>query len=160
MKITKATIMMMSLLLTCLTFVSTARADGARSYISPSGSDNRPCTRNQPCRTFDAALAKTDAGGEIVAMETGTYDPTTVSKSITLAAAPGADVAIRVATGNAVTVTANAGDIVVLRGLRLGGPGKNVTGTSGVFFNINSPSCCVAVHIENSVISDFERGVH
>src|SRR5215216_1312933 len=159
MKTAKLTVMAMGLLLTCLTLAVTARADGARSYISPGGSDNRPCTRNQPCRTFDAALAKTDAGGEIVAMETGTYDPTTVSKSITLAAAPGADVAIRVATGNAITVTANAGDVVVLRGLRLGGPGKNVAGVNGVFFNINSPSCCVAVHIENSVISDFDRGV-
>ena len=159
MKITKLTVMTLGLLLTCLSFTATARADGARSYISPTGSDNRPCTRNQPCRTFDAALAKTDAGGEIVAMETGTYDPTTVSKSITLAAAPGADVAIRVTTGNAVTVSANAGDLVVLRGLRLGGPGKNVAGTNGVYFNISSPNCCVAVHIENSIISDFDRGV-
>src|SRR5215204_583147 len=124
MRITKTTVMVMGLLLTCLTFVSTARADGARSYISPSGSDNRPCSRNQPCRTFDAALMKTDAGGEIVALETGTYAPTTITKAITLAAAPGADVAIRAATGSAVTITASAGDTVVLRGLRLSGPGK------------------------------------
>src|SRR5215217_8162619 len=107
MRIAKATFMMMGLLLTCLSFTSTALADGARSYISPNGSDNRPCTRNQPCRTFDAALAKTDAGGEIVAMETGTYDPTTVTKSMTLAAASGADVAIRANAGNAVTVSPN-----------------------------------------------------
>ncbi|HJY26829.1 MAG TPA: hypothetical protein VJ306_02250 [Pyrinomonadaceae bacterium] len=159
MKTTKLTGMAMALMFACLSFVTTARADGARSYISPSGSDNRPCTRNQPCRTFDAAIAKTDAGGEIVAMETGTYDPTTIAKSITLTAAPGADVAIRANSGNAVTITANAGDIVVLRGLRIGGPGKNATGTAGVFFNINSPSCCVALHIEHSIISDFERGV-
>lgn len=159
MKTTKLTVTAMGLLLTCLSFTTTARADGARSYISPSGSDNRLCTRNQPCRSFDGALAKTDAGGEIVAMETGTYDSTTIAKSITLAAAPGADVAIRVTTGAAVTITASAGDVVVLRGLRLGGPGKNVAGTNGVLFNINSPNCCVAVHIEHSIISDFERGV-
>ena len=159
MKTTKFTVTLLGLLLACLGFTATARADGARSYISPGGSDNRPCTRNQPCRTFDGALAKTDAGGEILATETGTYDPTTVSKSITLAAAPGADVAIRVTTGNAVTISANSGDIVVLRGLRLGGPGKNVAGTNGVFFNINSPNCCVSVNIENSTISDFDRGV-
>ena len=159
MKITKFAVMTMGLLLTCLTFTATARADGARSYISPNGSDNRPCTRNQPCRTFDAALAKTEAGGEVVAIETGSYEPATVSKSITLAAAPGADVAIRVTTGNAVTVSANSGDVVVLRGLRLSGPGKNVAGTNGVFFNISSPNCCVAVHIENSIISDFDKGV-
>lgn len=159
MKITKLTVMTMGLVLTCLSLSATARADGSRSYISPAGSDNRPCTRNQPCRSFDGALTKTDAGGEIVAMETGTYDPTTVSKSITLAAAPGADVAIRVNSGNAVTIAANPGDIVVLRGLRLGGPGKNVAGSNGVFFNITSPNCCVSVNIENSVISDFDRGV-
>lgn len=159
MIITKATFMMMGLLLTCLTFVSTARADGARSYISPSGSDNRPCTRNQPCRTFDGALAKTDAGGEIVAMETATYEPATVTKSITLAAAPGADVGIRAASGNAVTVNANTGDTVVLRGLRLGGPGKNVAGTNGVLVNLESPSCCISLHLENTIVSDFEEGV-
>ncbi len=159
MKTTKLTVMIMALMLTCVGFASTALADGARSYISPNGSDNRPCTRNQPCRTFDAALAKTDPGGEIVAMETGTYDPTTISKAITLAAAPGADVAIRANAGNAVTITASSGDVVVLRGLRLSGPGKNVVGTNGVLLDITSPNCCVAVHIENTIISDFDKGV-
>lgn len=159
MRITKATIMMMGLLLTCLGFVSTAHADGLRSYISPSGSDNRPCTRNQPCRTFDAALAKTDAGGEIIALETGTYDPTTITKAITLAAAPGADVAIRATSGNAVTVNTGTGDTIVLRGLRLGGPGKNVAGTNGVLVDIVSPTCCITVHLENTIITDFEDGV-
>lgn len=159
MRITKATVMLMGLLLTGLSFVSTARADGIRSYISPSGSDNRPCSRNQPCRTFDAALAKTDAGGEIIALETGTYEPATITKSITLASAPGADVAIRASSGNAVTVTPGTGDTVVLRGLRLGGPGKNVAGTNGVFVDIVSPNCCISVHLENTTITDFEEGV-
>lgn len=159
MRITKATVMIMGLLLTCLSFVSTARADGARSYISPSGSDNRPCSRNQPCRTFDGALAKTDPGGEIVAMETGTYEPATITKPITLAAAPGADVAIRATTGNAVTINGNTGDTYVLRGLRLGGPGKNVAGTNGVLVNIASPSCCISVSLENTIVTDFEEGV-
>ena len=159
MKITKLTVMIMALMLTCLGFTSTALADGARSYISPSGSDNRPCTRTQPCRTFDGAQAKTDAGGEIVAVDTGSYDPTTVTKSITLAAAPGADVAIRANTGSAVTVSPNVGDTVVLRGLRLAGPGKNVAGTNGVLVDITSPNCCISVHIENSIISDFDKGV-
>jgi hypothetical protein len=152
--------MTMSLLLTCLAFVSTARADGARSYISPSGSDNRPCTRTQPCRTFDGALAKTDEGGEIIALETGAYDATTITKAITLAAAPGADVAIRATSGNAVTITANIGDVVVLRGLRLSGPGKSIAGTHGVLLDITSPNCCVAVHLESLIVSDFDKGFH
>lgn len=159
MKITKATVMTMGLLLTCLSFVSNVRADGARSYISPTGSDNRPCSRNQPCRTFDAALTKTDAGGEIVALESGAYDPTTITKAITLVAAPGADVAIRVASGSAVTISANVGDTVVLRGLRLSGPGKNTAGTNGVLVDIASPNCCVSVNLENCIVSDFDEGV-
>lgn len=159
MRITKSTIMMMGVLLTCLTFVSTARADGLRSYISTTGSDNRPCTRNQPCRSFDGALAKTDAGGEIVALETGTYDPTTITKSITLAAAPSADVAIRASGGNGVTVTPGTGDSIVLRGLRISGPGKNVAGTNGVLVDITSPTCCITVQLENTIISDFEEGL-
>lgn len=159
MRTTKLTVMIMGLLLTCLSFTSTARADGIRSFISPSGSDNRPCSRNQPCRSFDAALTKTDAGGEIVALETGTYDPTTITKSITLAAAPGADVAIRATSGNAVTVNAGTSDTIVLRGLRLGGPGKNAVGTNGVLVNLASPSCCITVSLENVIVTDFEEGV-
>jgi hypothetical protein len=159
MKTTKITVMAMGLLLTCLSFVSTARADGARSYIAPSGSDNRPCSRNQPCRTFDAAIAKTEAGGEIVALESGTYEPTTIAKAITLAAAPGADVGIHATTGNAVTITASIGDVVVLRGLRLSGPGKTTAGVAGVLVDIESPNCCIAVHLENLVISNFDKGV-
>ena len=159
MRITNTTVMMMGLLLTCLSVVSTARADGARSYISPSGSDNRPCSRNQPCRTFDAALTKTDAGGAIVALESGTYDPTTITKAITLAAAPGAAVAIHAAAGNAVTINANVGDTVVLRGLSLTGPGKNITGTNGVLVDIVSPNCCISVHLENCIVSNFDKGV-
>src|SRR4026209_3005142 len=159
MRITKAMVMTMGLLLTCLSFVSTARADGARSYISPSGSDNRPCSRKQPCRPFDAAIAKTDEGGEIVALESGTYEPATITKAITLAAAPGTDVGIHATSGNAVTITANSGDVVVLRGLRLSGPGKNTAGVAGVLVDIESPNCCIAVHLENCIVSDFDKGV-
>jgi hypothetical protein len=78
---------------------------------------------------------------------------------MTLAAAPGVDVGIRATTGNAVTVTGSVGDVVVLRGLRLTGPGKNVAGVNGVLLDITSPNCCVAVHLDNSIVSDFDRGV-
>jgi hypothetical protein len=108
-KYTKLTLMIIGLLFSCFTFVEVAKAEGARSYIVPSGSDNRSCSRSQPCRTFDGALAKTDEGGEIIALETSTYDPTTITKSITLTAAPGADVVIRATSGNAVTLNLNQG---------------------------------------------------
>lgn len=156
MKYTKLTLMIIGLLFSCFSLVETAKAEGSRSYISPSGGDNRPCTRNNPCRTFDGALAKTDPHGEIIALETGTYDPTTITKSITLTAAPGADVVIRATTGNAVTINIAQEDIVVLRGLKLSGPGKN-SNVNGVMLAEASRGL---TFIENSVISNFGTAVH
>lgn len=152
----KSTLIMFALLFSCFTFTATARADGSRSYISPSGGDNRPCTRAQPCRTFDGALAKTDEGGEIVALETSAYDPVTVTKSITLTAAPGADVVIKATSGNGVTVNALLSGMVVLRGLKISGPGK-ATNTSGVA--VDSQNVTLGLHVENCVISDFGTGI-
>lgn len=152
----KSTLMMLALLVSCFTFGVTARAEGSRSYISPSGSDNRPCTRAQPCRTFDGAIAKTDEGGEIVALETGGYDPVTVTKSITLTAAPGADVVIKATSGNAVTVTTPNSANVVLRGLKIAGPGKN-SSSFGVL--IDPQVVTLGLSVENCVISDFNAGI-
>lgn len=152
----KTTLMMLALLFFCCTFSATARAQGSRSYISPNGSDNRQCTRTQPCRTFDGAMAKTDEGGEIVALENGVYDPATVTKSMTLTAAPGADVVIRATNGNAVTVSTPIGATVVLRGLKMAGPGKDST-SNGVL--IDPQVVTLALSIENSVISDFSTGI-
>lgn len=156
MKYTKLTAMIFGLLLSCFTLASAAKAEGSRSYIAPSGSDNRPCSRAQPCRTFDGALAKTDAGGEIIALETGTYEPTTITKSITLTAAPSADVVIRATSGNAVTINVSPVDLVVLRGLKLSGPGQN-SNVNGVLVAFESQG---TILIENCVISNFATGVH
>lgn len=161
MRVMKLNVMMTILMLVWICFASTAKAEGLRSYVSVSGSDNRACTRNQPCRSFDAALAKTDEGGEIVALDTGTYDPTTITKSITLTAVPGVDAQIRASSGNAVTLNVDGADVVILRGLRLTGPGKTSTGTTGVLVNLlpNGGGIGVSVHIENCFISEFQQGV-
>src|SRR5262245_38586878 len=100
----KLNLMMIGLLLVYLCVTSIAKAEGARSYVSVTGADNKPCSISQPCRSFNAALTKTDAGGEIIALDTGSYDPTTITKAITLAAAPGVDASVRATTGNAVTI--------------------------------------------------------
>lgn len=153
----KTRMMMLGLLLTCFALTANAQAMNYRSYITPSGSDNRPCTRNQPCRSFDGAMAKTEDNGEIVALETSTYDPVTVTKAVTLTAAPGADVVIKATSGNAVTISPTSGAAVVLRGLKLSGPGKG-TNSNGVLVNVGQSSG-VAIFVENCVISDFGVGV-
>lgn len=157
MKYAKLALMITGLLFSCFTIGGAAKAEGSRSYISPSGSDNRQCTRSQPCRTFDGALAKTDEGGEIMALETSTYDPTTITKSITLTAAPGADVVIRSTNGTAVTVNGLSGAIIVLRGLKLSGAGKN---SNSVGVSLTQSNGGTSVLIENCVITDFATGIN
>lgn len=156
MKFSKLTLTIIGLLFLCFTLTAAAKAEGSRSYIAPGGSDNRQCSRSQPCRTFDGALAKTDEGGEIIALETSTYDPTTITKSMTLTAAPGADVVIRSTSSTAVTVHGLSAATVVLRGLKISGPGKN---TNSVGVSLTQGGSGTTLLIENCVISDFGTGI-
>src|SRR5688572_6672741 len=63
-----------------------SQATAARTFVSTTGSDANPCTNTQPCRNFAAAIAKTNAGGEVVALSSGGYGPFTIDKSVTVSA--------------------------------------------------------------------------
>jgi hypothetical protein len=52
--------------------------------VSGTGDDANPCTRIEPCRTFAAALALTAPGGEISAVDAGSYGAVTITKSVTI----------------------------------------------------------------------------
>jgi parallel beta helix pectate lyase-like protein len=101
-----------------------------RTFVSTSGNDANPCTRTDPCRGFPAAIANTLAGGEVIALDSGGYGVFTVDKSLTVAGAPGAHVAITAFAGNGITVDAGAADAVVLRNLYVTGLG----GFNGIGF--------------------------
>jgi hypothetical protein len=148
-----------------LTFTSIARAqygnigDGAnisigfaQTFVKPSGSDANLCSRSSPCKTFNAAIGRTTKGGEVIAMESGLYDPVTITKAVTILAPPGVQATIlSPADVNAVTITAGEGDVVVLRNLNLkssGGMEMGVRLFSGE-----------ELHVEGLVIDGFETGV-
>jgi hypothetical protein len=58
-----------------------AYAGNGRSWVSSTGSDSNPCTRSQPCATFQGALANTNADGEIDVIDPGDYGTiTTITK--------------------------------------------------------------------------------
>src|SRR2546425_11304629 len=101
-----------------------------RTFVSVSGDDSNPGTRDAPCRSIQAALAKTAVGGEVVAVDSGEYAPFVVDKAVTVAAAPDAFAAITVASGDGIYVHAGASDAIVLRNLVLTGAG----GRHGIFF--------------------------
>jgi hypothetical protein len=88
------------------------------------------------------------AGGEVVALNSGGYGPTTINKSVTLTSPSGVYAAVTALTpgSSAITVSAASTDTVVLRGLTLTGLG----GQRG----INASSVGI-LHVESCVISGF-----
>ena len=109
----------------------------ARTFVSASGDDASPCTRDAPCLTFAAALRNTSAGGEIDALDPGDFGPVTLTGSMTIDGGGGLVAGALVASGTrGITVNAGANDAVNLRGLAF--DGYSETGASGVVFNSGS----------------------
>jgi len=103
-----------------------------RTFVSTSGSDSNValnCPNTAPCRGFTAALTATDAGGEIVALNSGGYGPVTITKSVSLIAPEGVYAGVSVFSGAGVTI-ATAGVNVILRGLSINSLGASTRGVN------------------------------
>jgi hypothetical protein len=61
-----------------------AFAQNTRSWVASTGSDSNPCTRAQPCATFQGALGKTSANGEIDVVDAGDYGSLTIGTGVTI----------------------------------------------------------------------------
>jgi hypothetical protein len=109
--------------LTVLLSVTSVSALNNRSAVSINGLDTNPCTTTLPCRSFGVAIAQTNPGGEVVALDTAGYGPFTVSTAMTISGAPGVHAAITATSGDAITVNAAGTDMVTLRNLMLIGTG-------------------------------------
>ncbi|CAG0961816.1 hypothetical protein BURK2_00781 [Burkholderiales bacterium] len=121
-----------------------------RAYVSAvSGNDTNTatgCAATAPCRWFAGAITVVDPGGEIVAMDTGAYGALTITKSISIVAAPGVYAGISVFGGNGITI-ATAGINVALRGLTINSMGAS---THGIHMTNGAK-----LTIEHCVISNF-----
>jgi hypothetical protein len=91
---------------------STSNSDPQmRTYVAGNGADNNPCTDVAPCKTFNAALALTMAGGEIFVLDSADYGPVTITKSVTITS-EGAVAGVLATSGAAITINAGANDVV------------------------------------------------
>lgn len=94
------------------------------SYVASTGVDGNPCTRAQPCQSFQRAHDQTIAGGVITVVDPGDYGNVTITKSISIVAT-GFPTTINPGGGSFATpnISINAGpsDVVLLRGLNLDG---------------------------------------
>ena len=108
--------------------VATAISDVAcaaaqRTFVATSGNDAHPCSLAAPCRTFAAAMAQTNANGEIVVLDAGGYGPVTITQSVSIIAPPGIYAGVSVFSGDGITINAGPSDRIVLRGLTINGQG-------------------------------------
>src|SRR5438874_735360 len=98
----------------------------AQTWVAGVGDDNNPCTRASPCRSFGGAILKTDAGGEILCVDTGGFGTVVISQSVTIDCSNTLG-SIVITSGPAITI--NGANIVVrLRGLTLNGEGGGSMG--------------------------------
>ncbi len=134
----------------CATIANPAQAAVQRAYVASYGLDSNAATDCQvlnPCRWFFTAVTVVNPDGEVVALDSSSYGPVTLTQSISLTAAPG------VYAGSSVFPAAIAGVSigtpginVVLRGLTINGQG----GDYGVLMTAGA-----RLSIENCVISNF-----
>src|SRR5881397_1110930 len=102
-----------TLLIACLLISAEALAQNNRSLVATFGNDLNNCTPGNECRSFTRAASVTNSGGEIIAVNSGGFGPFTISKSLTVAAAPGVYAAITVTSGNGVEIFAGSSGQVV-----------------------------------------------
>lgn len=127
-----------------------------RTYVSVNGNDSNVsmgCQQIAPCRNFNVALGVTASRGELVALDSGNYMPFNITQSVTVKAAPGADVTILSSGfGDAIAINAGPSDTVVLHGLTFNG--SAMSGWTGIHFWTGG-----ALLVENCVITDLTNGI-
>jgi len=72
-----------------LAFTTTAHASANRTFVSTTGNDSNVsvnCSQSENCRSFGAALAVTNSGGEIIVVDSGGYGAATISQPVTITA--------------------------------------------------------------------------
>jgi parallel beta helix pectate lyase-like protein len=120
-------------------------AAAPRVFVSGFGSNTHAGTLASPVRQIQKAMTLVDSGGEIIILDSANYNPVTINKPVTIVAT-GVQAEIEVISGDGITVTAGASDVVILRGLTIHGLG----GAKGLNFTAGA-----ALHVESCVISGF-----
>jgi hypothetical protein len=130
------------------------------AYVSTNGNDSKPCTREEPCRTFQVALDQVKSGGEVVALDSGEFGPVTIAKSVTLSG-EGVHATITQETdgADAITLKTSSSMRVIVRALTILGVGKAGQGITlnkpQSSSNDDKPFSVSALYVEDCVIDGF-----
>src|SRR5258706_6853833 len=100
-----------------------AQAQAMGTFVSGLGKDSNPCTVAAPCKTLQAALAKTLAGGQIFALDSADYGYVTIDKAVSIINGHATGV-LATSSVTGVTINAGANDTINLQGLDIDGDGS------------------------------------
>jgi hypothetical protein len=128
-----------------------AQAQAMLTFVSGSGKDSNRCTVAAPCKTLQAALAKTLAGGQISALDSADYGYVTIDKAVSIISGHGATGVLATSSVTGVTINAGANDTINLQGLDIDGAGS---GANGIQFNTGA-----SLNVQDSVIRGFSNGI-
>jgi hypothetical protein len=131
-------------------FASTSMAQVQRTFVSGLGDDTNPCSRTSPCRTISHALMGTNAGGEVIVLDSAGYGPFSITQSVSIIAPPGVYAGISVFSGDGIDINAGVSDTVILRGLTVNDQGSF---DNGIFFHTGG-----TLHVEDCVVNGFSPG--
>src|SRR5437870_7838970 len=131
----------------CVLFASAVNAQLNRTFVASFGNDANDCSRATPCRSFSGAIVKTNAGGEIIVLDSAGYGASlNITQAISVTAPTGIYGGMTPTSGTAITINA-PGAVVVLRGLYL----NSIGGFVGI-----SATAVGSLHIENCVVTAFQ----
>lgn len=125
-----------------------AHATAQRTFVASYGLAANTafnCSIAKPCRAFGDAVSVTNAGGEVIVLDSAGYGSVTIAQSVSIIAPSGVYAGVSVLSGDGIVVNAPAA-IVTLRGLTITGLG----GTNGInVFNVGQ------LRIEGVHVSGF-----
>lgn len=124
-----------------------------RTFVSGKGNDANSCYLTAPCRTFAGALVKTNAGGEINALDTAGYGTVIIDKAVTIDGAGTRAGIVGSTLVAGVQIAAGPNDVVRLLNLSIGGAGAT-SGKAGIHFLTGK-----ALHVEDLLIHDVQYGI-
>ena len=141
-----------------------ANATAFHTYLSVTGNDANPCSRDLPCRYLPAALAQTEVDGEVTILDSGDYNASavTMTQGVTVAAAPGVRAVIVADRSNpdigqlAVQLNGPAGSQFTFRNVVFLGRGSPETqGT----FGITTVTSGIGLIVEDSEFTNLAFGI-
>jgi hypothetical protein len=130
----------------------TAFAQNARSAVSVNGLDSNACTPAQPCRSFATAIAHTNVGGEVIALDSAGFGTFTVTDSLIVEGAPGVYAGVTSNGTDAITInTSFSSTPITLRGLTI----NSVANVPDIAINMGNGN----VQVYNCVINRASAGL-